>query len=195
MMVTDFTENTTPIDPDEMDGLKLSHITTRQELNRWEQDNILEAFNWMELQKPDILLTEKFIMELHRRMFGKVWIWAGSYRKTNKNIGIEWWRIPVELKKLLDDTAYWISKDTYEPDELAVRFHHRLVSIHLFPNGNGRHARIMADLIVEKIYNRKPFSWGSTDLSKRSTNRKRYSEALRQADHNDFKELLVFARS
>jgi fido (protein-threonine AMPylation protein) len=84
-MITDYTENNTTLDPDETEGLKLSHITSRDELNRWEQDNILEAFNWIEKQKPENLITEKFILELHRRMFCNVWAWAGSYRKADKN--------------------------------------------------------------------------------------------------------------
>src|SRR4030042_409294 len=191
-MFTNYTENNTSLDPNEIEGLKLSHITTRQELDRWEQDNILEAFNWIELQKPNDLITEKFIMELHKRMFCNIWSWAGSYRKTNKNIGIDWWKIPVELKSLIDDALYWISKDTYEPDEMAVRFHHRLVSIHIFPNGNGRHARMMADLIIEKIYNKKPFSWGSRNLSKKGKARKRYIDAIKKADQNDYADLIRF---
>jgi Fic-DOC domain mobile mystery protein B len=194
-MITDYTENNTSLDPDEIDGLKLSHITTRDELNRWEQDNILEAFNWIEKQKPENLITDKFILELHRRMFCNVWVWAGLYRKTNKNIGIDWWKIPVELKSLIDDALYWIFKDTYEQDEMAIRFHYRLVRIHIFPNGNGRHARMMADLIIEKIYHRLPFSWGSADLSKKSTARKGYIDALKIADQDDFTDLIRFARS
>jgi len=188
-------ENNTPLDPDEINGLKLSHVSTRQELNRWEQDNILEAFNWLDHQKAEQLFTEKFILELHRRMFCNVWTWAGSFRKTNKNIGIDWWEIPVELRKLLDDVRYWISCRTYEPDELAVRFHHRIVTIHLFPNGNGRHARLMADIIVEKIYKENPFTWGSRDLSLADPARIRYIAALKKADENDYKDLIIFARS
>jgi len=157
-MITDYTENNTSLDPDEIGGLKLSHITARDELNRWEQDNILEAFNWIEKQKPENLITDKFILELHRRMFCNVWAWAGS-------------------------------------NELAIRFHYRLVRIHIFPNGNGRHAKMMADLIIEKIYHRLPFSWGSADLSKKSTARKGYIDALKIADQDDFKALLRFARS
>jgi Fic-DOC domain mobile mystery protein B len=194
-MIKGYPENNTPLDPNEIDGLKLSHITTRQELDRWEQDNILEAFNWIEQQKGKNLLTEKFILELHRRMFCNVWSWAGSIRKTNKNIGIDWWKIPVELRNLIDDALYWISKETYEPDEMAIRFHHRLVSIHLFPNGNGRHARLMADLIIEKIYKKKPFTWGSKNLSKKGIARKEYMDALKKADKNDFEDLIRFARS
>ena len=185
----------TPLDPNETDGLKLSHITTRQELNRWEQDNILESFSWIERQKPENLLSEEFIRELHGRMFCNVWEWAGSYRQTNKNIGTDWRKIPVELKILLDDIKFWISEDVYEPDETAIRFHYRLVSIHAFPNGNGRHARMMADLIIEKLYHKTPFTWGSADLTKKSTARERYMFALKRADQDDFEDLFRFARS
>jgi Fic-DOC domain mobile mystery protein B len=194
-MVIESGGNKTPLDPDEIDGLKLSHITTRQELDMWEQDNILEAFNWIEKQNSKNLLIEKFILELHRRMFCNVWVWAGEYRKTNKNIGIEWWKIPVELRKLLEDAKCWISENTYEPYEMAVRFHYRLVSIHVFSNGNGRHARMMADIIIEKIYNKKPFTWGSKNLSKKGTARKKYLAALKKADQGDFEDLIRFARS
>jgi len=194
-MVKKNDDNKTTLDPNEIDGLKLSHITTRQELDMWEQDNILEAFNWIEQQETENLLTEKFILELHKKMFCNVWAWAGSFRKTNKNIGIEWWEIPVELRKLLEDVTYWISKKTYDPDEIAVRFHYRLVSIHIFPNGNGRHARMMADLIIEKIYKKKPFTWGSRNLLKKGMARNRYIDALKKADQDDFEDLLRFARS
>ena len=194
-MVKESNENKIPLDLNEIGGLKLSHIITRQELDMWEQDNILESFNWIEQQKSENLLTEKFIFELHRRMFCNVWEWAGTYRKTNKNIGIDWLKTGVELRKLLEDTQYLISENTYEPHELAVRFHYRLINIHIFPNGNGRHARMMADLIIEKIFNKKSFTWGSKNLSNKGMARKRYLDALRKADQGNFEDLIRFARS
>lgn len=194
-MVKKSDENKTSLDPNEISGLKLPHIITRQELDIWEQDNILESFNWTEQQKSENLLTEKFIFELHKRMFCNVWEWSGTYRKTNKNIGIDWWKIPVELRNLLEDVRYWISENTYGSYEIAVRFHYRLVSIHVFPNGNGRHARMMADLIIEKIFNKKPFTWGSKNLSKKGIARKIYLDSLKKADQGDFEDLIRFARS
>jgi Fic-DOC domain mobile mystery protein B len=128
-------------------------------------------------------------------MYGNVWAWAGNYRKTDKNIGIDKWHIATALKVLLDDTIFWIENDTYSPDEIAIRFKHRLVSIHCFPNGNGRHSRLMADIIIDKIYKLPVFSWGAGNLVKQSDTRTKYLKALRDADKNNFEELLAFARS
>lgn len=127
-------DGATPLDPDELEGLKLKHITTRTELDRWEQDNIADAIDWLsKRRKKTDILTEEFITKLHIRMFGKVWTWAGSFRRSGKNIGVDWPIIAIELKNLLDDVRYWIENSTYEPEEIAARFHHRLVFIHLFP--------------------------------------------------------------
>ena len=120
-----------------------------------------------------------------------------NFRKTKKNIGVESWRIPTELVKLLGDATYWIEHETFSEDEIAIRFKHRIVSIHCFPNGNGRHSRLMADLIAEKIFDRKIFSWGqsNSNLSKDSNARSNYLKALKKADNGDFTDLLNFARS
>ena len=136
----------TPLEPEDIEDLKIGHITTREELNRFEQDNINEALQWLEVRRKSDILTEKFIKTLHQKMFGKVWRWAGKFRRSGKNIGVDWVQIPIYLHTLLQDVRYWIDQKTYEPDEIAVRFHHKLVWIHLFPNGNGRHARLMTDV-------------------------------------------------
>jgi len=143
----------TPLDPNETEGLKIRHITTREELNRFEQDNINEALQWLGTRRKSDILTEKFIKTLHKKMFGKVWSWAGSFRRSDKNIGVDWKQIPVFLRALLDDVKYWLEHNTYSPEEAAVRFHHKLVWIHMFPNGNGRHARLMADVFVNTVLN------------------------------------------
>ena len=140
-MAFEYPEGATPIDPDEAEGLLLTHITTRGELDRWEQDNIVEALTWLDRVKPADILNEKFIKELHRRMFGNVWRWAGRFRKSDKNIGGPWHQVPTNLKNLCDDARLWLDLREESPDHMGVRFHHRLVSIHPFPNGNGRHAR------------------------------------------------------
>jgi len=140
----------TPLDEDEKNGLLIPTIATRGELDEFEQQNIEEAIQWVLTRtlKADIILTEKFVRNLHKRMYGNVWSWAGDFRKTDKNIGINKWQIPTALKYLLDDTLYWIEHEIFPPDEIAVRFKHKIVSIHCFPNGNGRHSRLMADIIV-----------------------------------------------
>ncbi|MCK5856027.1 MAG: mobile mystery protein B [Bacteroidales bacterium] len=187
----------TPLDEDEKEGLKIETIATREELDEFEQNNIEEASMWILSKRFTIekLMTESFIRILHKRMYGKVWSWAGKFRTTNKNIGIDKWQISTALKSLLDDTLFWVENDIYVPDEIAIRFKHRLVSIHCFPNGNGRHSRLMADIIIDKVYNRSVFTWGTQNLVKQSKTRDNYLIAVRKANQNDYVELLEFARS
>ena len=138
----------TPLDPDEAAGLVPTHITTQGDLNAWEQINIVQGDRWASRQKKRDLLDEGFIRDLHRQMFDKTWQWAGTFRKTNKNIGVDSTQVAVKLRNLLDNTKYQIENHVFDADETAVRFHHQLVWIHAFPNGNGRHARLMADLLA-----------------------------------------------
>lgn len=195
MINLEYPQGATPIDAGEMEGLLLTHITTRSELDRWEQDNINEALAWVEKHKPTDILNEPFMKMLHKKMFCNVWSWAGNFRQTEKTIGVPWYNIPVELKKLSDDVKYWIENKTFPDDEIAARFHHRLVSIHLFPNGNGRHARLAADILLEYVLNKPSFTWGNANLVKAGSDRKRYIESLIAADKGDYSELLEFARS
>jgi Fic-DOC domain mobile mystery protein B len=183
----------TLLDVDERAGLIPGHITTQGELNEWEQLNILQGESWARKQRKDIL-SETFLRQLHAQMFGETWKWAGGFRKSDKNIGVDWLTIGVELKKLLDDTRYQIEHASYPPDEIAGRFHHRLVAIHPFPNGNGRHARLLADLLVERL-GRPRFTWGSRSLVDASATRRAYIAALQAADARDIAALLEFARS
>jgi len=190
-----YPEGATPLDPNEIEGLLLTHITTRSELDRWEQDNINEALAWLEQQKPKDILNESFMKQLHKRMFGNVWKWAGKFRRSDKNIGVPWHQVPIRLKQLCDDVEYWTDNKTYPEDEIAARFHHRLVSIHLFPNGNGRHARLMADILLENVLGQSSFTWGTKDLAVEGTDRQKYIESLVAADREDYKLLMEFVRS
>lgn len=195
----DYSPGQTPLDEEESEGLKILSISTKGELDEFEQKNIEEAVLWTVGTKIKVekLLSESFVKSLHRRMYGEVWKWAGKFRHSEKNIGIESWKIPTELKKLLEDAKYWIENETFPEDEIAIRFKHRIVSIHCFPNGNGRHSRLMADLITEKIFDRKIFTWGQTNstLSNESESRSNYLAALKKADNGDFTDLLKFASS
>ncbi len=187
----------TPLEPEERAALRQSWITHRRDLNEAEQENIVKGAAWARRsrsRKPDGLLTVAFAQSLHKRMFGEVWKWAGAYRQTAKNIGIEAHRVPAEMPMLFDDIRYWLENATYPPDEIAVRLHHRLAAIHPFANGNGRHARLMADLLVERL-NGKAFTWGGGSLSDAGELRARYIAALRAADGHDIAPLLTFARS
>ena len=194
-MEFNYPEGATPLNPNEIDGLLLTHITTRTELDRWEQDNINEALAWLEQRKPKDILNESFMKQLHKRMFGNVWKWAGDLRKTEKNLGVPFYQISIEVKKLCDDVEYWIENKTFPDDEIAARFHHRLVFIHLFPNGNGRHARLIADILLENVLAKSPFTWGSRNLATAGLDRKKYIESLVAADRGDYRLLMNFVQS
>ena len=183
----------TSLSDEEREGLLPSYITLRAELNEAEQANILDAENWV-FKRTRNILDVSTLNELHRRMFGNVWNWAGRFRTTGKNIGVDAYRIRTDLQELINDCNYWVANETYSPDEIAVRFHHRLVFIHPYPNGNGRHARLAADALLRSL-DRDRFSWGSQNLMDTSETRTRYIRALQSADSHDYGPLLSFVRS
>jgi Fic-DOC domain mobile mystery protein B len=184
----------TPLAPEEMRDLIPAYIAYRRDLNQAEQENIGRGQEWALNPRRRHLLSEKFIKDLHRQILGDVWRWAGTFRTSQRNIGIDYWLIPTELRQLLEDAKAWIEIKTYPSDEIAVRLHHGLVRIHAFPNGNGRHSRLMADLLVMRLGGER-FSWGRESLRDPGAARKRYIEALRAADHHDIDPLLAFARA
>jgi Fic-DOC domain mobile mystery protein B len=186
-------DNATPLTPEERADLIPAHIAYRAELNEAEQENVARGQDWALGRRRD-LLTEKFIKDLHGRMLGDVWRWAGNFRRTERNLGIPFYEVPMAVQQMLEDTKAWVHYKTYPPDEIAVRFHHRLVKIHPFPNGNGRHSRLMADLLVMSLGGER-FSWGSARLQKAGDLRRRYIAALQAADNHDYAPLLTFARS
>lgn len=190
-----YPDGATPLDPDEMEGLKYKHVTTRSELDHLEQGNIQLGIDWMRKTKRKDILSASFIVALHEKLFGEVWSWAGSYRRSGKNIGIDPIYIQVELRKLIDDATYWLENETFTADQMALRFHHRCVAIHPFPNGNGRHARIMADAILLKLYQKPGIDWsGGFELSAMNTRRQEYIGALRAADMGNYEKLFHFAK-
>lgn len=192
----DYDDGQTPLDEEEKEGLLIETISNRAELDEFEQQHIEEAVEWT-LQrkfKQEKILTEAFVKEVHKRMYGGVWAWAGEFRKTNKNLGVDKLQIAVELKKLLDDTNYWIEHKTFASDEIAIRFKHRIVSIHCFANGNGRHSRLMADVIIEHIFKQPVFTWGAANQLKDSDNRNDYLTAVRAADKGNYKLIVEFAK-
>lgn len=186
----------TPLDPDEREGLKFKHITTRGELNELEQANITNGLLWLERRRKSDILTDAFMRKLHKRLLGDVWHWAGKYRLTEKSIGVDPIQIAAQLRICLDNAQFWAENKTYAPVEAAARFHHRLVQIHLFPNGNGRHARIAADIYLQEFFDEAPIEWAhGFDLMIDSKRRKQYIRALRAADRGEFELLLVFVGS
>lgn len=186
-------DGATPLDPDERQGLKFGHITTRGELDELEQANIEQALEWLPRRRGGDIFDDSFVRALHERLFGDVWNWAGDYRHTEKNIGIDPTQISVQLRMLLDNARYWAEHGVYTPLEAAARFHHRMVQIHPFPNGNGRHARVATDVMLEDYYDHAPIEWaGGFDLQADNERRNAYIAALRAADAGDFDPLLAF---
>jgi len=186
----------TPLDEDEKEGLKINVITTRGELDEFEQLNIQKAVEWSIKRKFKLenILTVEFIKDLHKKMFEDVWSWAGEFRRTNKNIGVDKLLIGIELRQLIDDCKYWIDKNIFSVDEIAIRFSHRIVKIHLFLNGNGRHSRLMADILINHGFGGNIFSWGSMNLTNSSDTRTIYLKALHDADDGNYQSLIKFAR-
>ena len=191
MITNENVDGAPPLDLDELAGLKFKHITTRNQLDELEQANIVKGLLWLKknISRNDVL-TSHFAMDLHKALFKDVWAWAGTYRLTEKNIGIDPFTIPVELRNLLDDLAAWTKFDTYPATEAVLRFHHKLVKIHPFPNGNGRFSRIYADIVAEKYFGIAPIAWGGKDLDIMTQTRKDYINALRVADGGDLSLLL-----
>lgn len=189
-------EGATPIDLDELAGLIPKHLLFQHDLNEWEQSNIISAEIWLSRQKITLeeFATIIFIRKFHYKMFDKTWRWAGQFRTTDKNIGICWTQINTQLKNLCDDLVYQVQHHIYPLDEIAIRFHHRLVGIHCFPNGNGRHARIMTDYMLNILQHEK-FNWGKRDLIHTSESRTSYITALKAADKGNYGSLLAFARA
>jgi Fic-DOC domain mobile mystery protein B len=188
-------DRNTPLSLEELADL-IPSLATKEELNEWERENILRAREWAigDRTSPTDIASDGYIRKLHLKMFNQTWKWAGQYRRTEKTIGIPFYQIRERLAALLGDVRYWIEHGTYPPDEIAVRFHHRLVVVHPFPNGNGRHARLIADLLAMKL-GRPAFTWGAADLVKQSEARARYLDAIRAADNGDIRPLIEFSRS
>ena len=187
----------TPLDGEELEGLLPSHLVNRNQLNEWEQQNIASALLWLERQRQrrQRPLEEAWLRRLHREMFGQTWRWAGQYRNSDKSIGIDWRQIRMQLPALLGDIGYQVEYRLETPDQIAVRFHLRLVAIHPFPNGNGRHARLIADVLIEQL-GAPRFSWGGNrSLVDASGLRQQYITALQQADDGHLDALLAFARA
>lgn len=186
----------TQLDPEDLEGLKIKTISSQEELNIYEQANIEKARTWLLSKKrlsPEKVLNEAFILTLHKKMLGDVWRWAGLFRNRNTSIGVDKSIVPMEIRNLLDDCKYWIENKTFPNDEIVIRFKHRLIKIHPFNNGNGRHSRLMADILMEKVFNLQPFIWG--DCYHDNNRRDAYLKALHLADVNDFSLLFDFCRS
>jgi Fic-DOC domain mobile mystery protein B len=193
MRIDEYPEGATPLEPEEMDGLKIDSITTREELNEQEASNILEALAWLDNKRKEDILTSAFIIKVHEKMFGNVWRWAGEFRKSDKNIGVRHYLVSSNLEQLLGDVKAMIVNKV-DKDEILARFHHRLVAIHPFPNGNGRHSRMMCDILAVELGVER-FTWGKNNLTSVGETRTAYIKALKTADEGDYSCLLAFVRT
>lgn len=192
-----YSNGQTPISEEEKEEILIPTISTRGELDEFEQANIEQAIVWSMKNTFSVseVLSIAFTKELHKRMFSDVWGWAGSFRRSNRILGVDKFIIEQELHRLMHDCKYWIENNVYSQDETAIRFKHRMICIHPFPNGNGRHSRICGDILVSHVLEQPVFSWGGKGIEKSGETRDLYLHALRRADQNDFKSLLEFARS
>jgi len=195
-----FSDGNTPIRPEDAEQL-IPRISTMAELNEYEALNIVQAREWAfnsRTIKSTNPLDESYVRTLHGKMFDKVWKWSGTYRKNELNIGCDPREIVQRIPQLLGNTQHWIDQKVFSIDECILRFHYDLVSkIHPFANGNGRHARMIADVVAVK-YGRPEFSWGTgQNLVAQGKARAAYLAALRalDADENDVQPLFAFARS
>jgi Fic-DOC domain mobile mystery protein B len=190
-----YPEGATPLDPETLDGL-LPNLTTQGELNEFEARNILLGERWALRARGDnrdVLLVTT-LRRLHEKMFNMTWRWAGQFRRIETNIGIPWTQIFMHLEQLCGNIRYQVEHQVFPWDELGVRFHHKLVFIHPFPNGNGRHARLAADLLLLRNGQAR-FTWGSQSLVEQSSVRQEYITALREADAGNYERLLHFVRT
>jgi Fic-DOC domain mobile mystery protein B len=187
----DYPPGATPLDPDEIQGLLPDHITLQNQLNEFEEANIGQAREWAYTRRRGDPLDREFICTVHRRMFDATWRWAGDFRRSDKNIGCMWTEVPVRLYQLTGDVRAQLEYNAYPPAEIAARYHHRLVSIHPFPNGNGRHARFMADLLLKDLTGN-VFTWGQDTLGGAGAARTAYIQALQAGDGGNYTPLLTF---
>jgi Fic-DOC domain mobile mystery protein B len=192
----EFTDGQTPLDEDDKEGLLIHAIQTKGELDEFEQQNIEKAIEWTLTKKfnAEEILSENFVRTLHRKMYGNVWKWAGEFRRTEKNIGIAPTQIGVSLKQINDNCLYWINNNVYPNNEIAIRYKHEIIRIHCFANGNGRHSRLIADIIINHVFGKPVFTWGQLSHKDPNESRNSYLKALKQADENNIIPLLEFAK-
>lgn len=184
-----------PLTADDLDGLiPRDYITTQEQLNQWEQANITKALGWLSGVKRDCL-ADSFVYELHRRMFDDTWEWAGARRLRETNVGCDPNHILTNVRQLVDNARHWIDRGTYEPYEAVARYSHKMVTIHPFRNGNGRHSRLIGDCLAMTLGITVPTWGGGQNLSLEGPLRQQYLAALRKADVNDYTDLLGFAWS
>ncbi len=82
-------DDATPLDPAQRAALLQTWITTRNDLNEAEQENIVKGAAWARRRrgaKPADMLNNDYVKTLHKQMFGEVWKWGGTYRQNELNM-------------------------------------------------------------------------------------------------------------
>ena len=187
-------DGSTPLDHDQVIGIRFSHLTTMGELDEIEDLNIQKGMEWLNRQKGDDYLSTEFLCKLHERLFGDVWKWAGKFRTSEVNISkYRPYDIGPQLKNFFEDIKLWIEGGSMSWDEISAEAHHRLVTIHPFPNGNGRTTRIYTEYLQKR--NQQPVSsWGASLAHDSKARRDLYIQSLRNADKGNFEALIAFMR-
>jgi Fic-DOC domain mobile mystery protein B len=192
----------TPLRPEDVERLRpeLRWVKTLEQLNPLEAANIAECEKWAQTSRlftlPEFLATTR-MERVHREMFDEVWLWAGEIRthELENAFASPAHRVRTDLEVLWGDARYWLEQQSFAPDELAVRLHHRLVKVHPFANGNGRHARLVVDFLLERHFGLERLRWGGMSLGEEGFGRATYISALQRADQNDYQPLLEFCRA
>lgn len=185
-------DGSTPLDHEQLVGIRFAHLTTMGELDELEDENIQKGLEWLHRQKAEDFLSPVFLCRLHEKLFGDVWKWAGKYRTVEVNISkYRCYDVGPQLINLFEDLKLWISSETMPWNEIAAELHHRLVSIHPFPNGNGRTTRIFTEYVMTR-YQQDPPSWMASLSSEPKRRRENYIRALRAADKGDLRPLMTF---
>lgn len=188
----------TPLSEEDLEGLRIPSITTHGELNEAEAANIIRGQDWaLRTRRARLadMLSHTFLQRLHEAMLGELWTWAGEYRGRDTRIGVPHPQVPESLHTVLEDARTGLKHTTYSPEEFAIRLHYRIVTVHPFRNGNGRHARMVGDVALIRHFNRPAFPWGRSPIRTADAVRQAYRDAVVAADHHDFLPLLAFATS
>ncbi len=181
----------TPLD--DISGLKLKHIRTVSGRADVEFENMALAIDKYLTRAPSrrtAPFSLRWMLRVHREMFGNVWTWAGKRRTTDGlTLGVPAIRVEIALEELSRDLSLWRDAPIGRQEEAAI-LHHRAVSIHPFLDCNGRWARMLSR-IWQLQHTGDYTRWPETELFQgQSSLRPAYIRALQEADAGDMTALI-----
>jgi Fic-DOC domain mobile mystery protein B len=192
--ITDQPEGATPLD--DISGLLRRDITTRGQLDEAETLNILGAVDWIERGRLRDVFTVDFYERLHSRMYDDVWEWAGDLRSVTgarPNIGVPPEMVPIELGRVAMEFNWeWQNSDQTNLLPFIAKYHHALVWVHPFNNGNGRWSRLACDVVMKRLAKKPLITWATDTLNVDSGERSQYINALKMADDFDLAPLVEY---